>query len=314
MKCNQKSLDTIDKAIERTMSILHALLDIRGGASVSESLAKHGTTYTNYVSFLSSKWMTDETKDTPNDKIHKITLNGAEDLWYALYPSTAKLSDVPSDIEKTMETYIHTRLTNREIKIIRMYHWEHMTLEEIASKMTVTRERVRQVIQKAYRKLRWTAGREYLLCGDAYYRREKLERLEKERDYKRAQLRILRAEIGRLENDLQYLTDRHLELAHQEMTPPEIKIEDMLYADLDLSVRALNSVVRAMFCRTGATSDKITIKDIAEVPFIEFLHFSNLGRKSAVEIMNEVYKETGFKLWENDKNARKFRQAHEFDW
>lgn len=54
-------------------------------------------------------------------------------------------------------------LTNRELLVIKMRFWEDLTLEEVAEKLAITRERVRQIEGKALRRLRARSVRERLV-------------------------------------------------------------------------------------------------------------------------------------------------------
>ena len=54
-------------------------------------------------------------------------------------------------------------LTEREVRVLRLRFWEDLTLEEVAVKLEVTRERVRQIEGKAIRKLRHPSVRNKLI-------------------------------------------------------------------------------------------------------------------------------------------------------
>ena len=62
----------------------------------------------------------------------------------------------PEEVERALST-----LTQREAEVVRLYfgiHVEHsLTLEEIGEKFDLTRERVRQIKEKAIRRLRHTS-------------------------------------------------------------------------------------------------------------------------------------------------------------
>ena len=57
------------------------------------------------------------------------------------------------DIKRLIAEVLDT-LTEREVEVLRWRFWQDLTLEEIAVKLDVTRERVRQIESKAMRKLR----------------------------------------------------------------------------------------------------------------------------------------------------------------
>lgn len=71
---------------------------------------------------------------------------------------TYDLIDIKRLVTESLEL-----LTNRELLVIKMRFWEDMTLEEVAEKLAVTRERVRQIEGKALRRLRERSVRERLV-------------------------------------------------------------------------------------------------------------------------------------------------------
>lgn len=54
-------------------------------------------------------------------------------------------------------------LTDRELKVVSLLHEKEMTLEAIAAQFGLTRERIRQIEHKAYRKVRTAAAKNHYL-------------------------------------------------------------------------------------------------------------------------------------------------------
>lgn len=127
---------------------------------------------------------------------------------------------LPDDAERAVSYVICTALMPRESNALFFYYHEGYTFEQIGRErgFGVTRERVRQIIEKALKKLRKPVWSGYLIYGYEVQEKRKAERETQER---------LR------------------EQAYQQLPFTAKKLED-----LDLSVRSFNSLRRAG-CRTA---------------------------------------------------------------
>ena len=77
--------------------------------------------------------------------------------------------NLPADAEESLE-YVFGMLSERETDILLLRYRDEMTLEEIAMKKDgITRERARQILAKALRKIRHPSRSRILLYGREIY-------------------------------------------------------------------------------------------------------------------------------------------------
>jgi len=70
-------------------------------------------------------------------------------------PENVDLKDYPEDIEKRLISALEYCLKEREIFVMKERYVEGKTLQEIGDSLGLTRERIRQLITKSLRKLRY---------------------------------------------------------------------------------------------------------------------------------------------------------------
>ena len=144
-------------------------------------------------------------------------------------------------------------LSERERVVLRLRYQDGLTMGQTAKMFNVTRERIRQIQEKACRKLRHPGvAKKYILIEP-----EKAEELRKERD------KLLLENIS--------LRDKKTPEAKKEEPPKEIYIEEM-----ELSVRSYNCL-----CRAGVR----TLSQLADMKVSDLMKVRNLGRKSMIEII-----------------------------
>ena len=160
-------------------------------------------------------------------------------------------------------------LTEREQKVIQLRFIDGYTLEAVARQFSVTRERIRQIEQKALRKLRHPSRLEYLRKG--------------------REVKQLQDDILNLQTQLVIQKEIMLKkLANPELI--DVTNEEIIGAktieSLDFSVRTYNCLKRG-----GITK----LHEIYELDVIDLLRIRNLGKKSAREIMSKL-KEIGLEM------------------
>lgn len=186
----------------------------------------------------------------------------------ALYPFNlfADLVD-EKDLEciyslSTINDALGKYLTDRERRVLEMKYRDQLTLEEIGERFNVTRERVRQVLAKAERKIRHP---QVLLAIRVVPLKDYVD-LVKERDELLTKIAILtdhmEAEKGKEAADI----EREINLGKD-------------IAELDLTVRAYNCLRRH-----GVK----TIEDLAEMTIDDLYHVRNLGSKSRTEVIEKL--------------------------
>lgn len=167
-------------------------------------------------------------------------------------------------LEKAIST-----LTEREQQAIHRYFEEGMTLDRVGASWGVGRERARQILAKALRKLRHPARFQFIRYGV-------------EGGDKQSEIRKLDYEIKKKEAQLKYLTEAIVDkIDEYENTTVPLKPEyypiiEMI--DISLSVRSFNCLRRAGCDTVG---DIIKRFEEGNVRCIR-----NFGRKSAQEVID----------------------------
>ena len=183
--------------------------------------------------------------------------------------------DLDSTIEHFIERYDHVcfeYLTERERNILRERYEDQKTLEEIGKAWLVTRERARQLLVKALKKMK--RHQRYFELGEYANLERKaqneyaayIETKKKEWDYESAKAYIA-------EYEREYRESEAYKLAQT-------------IDELDLSVRSYNCLKRA-----GIR----TIEELLERNKEDLMKLRNLGRKSLREIIKKM-EEAGYQI------------------
>ena len=185
--------------------------------------------------------------------------------------------------------YALDTLAEREKIILSRHYQEEQTLEEIGKELGITRERVRQIEAKAFRKLRHPSRFKPIVNGfDANEEWKKLK--QKEEDLNKRE-----EDLTSREDKLQKILDEYkpkFDALHISIDMPLKKIEENVtfsagVEEMDLSVRATNCLWR---------SNINTINDLikaCESENFNLMHIRNLGRKTLREILEKLYEMTG---------------------
>lgn len=158
--------------------------------------------------------------------------------------------------------YVIGQLSEREESIIFDRYLHNMTLDAIAERNGVTRERIRQVLARALRKLKNPVRFRFIEKGISA---------------------TLRSDLN---NDI-LIKNGCDEVAREEC------IMDLKFEDLGLSVRTFNAILRAAYtkdllkCRVMTKSD-ITLGMFIGVTDEQLLHVRNLGHKSLEELITTL--------------------------
>lgn len=195
--------------------------------------------------------------------------NMLEDLFGE--PWTAELNPLQENgLKKALST-----LTDREKNFLFLYYNDELNLEAIGGRFGLTRERVRQIVHKALRKMRHPARARLIKEGydehspekflaarekDIFARIEDLEAKKKYVDELERKLNGRMAELGRDPEQL------------------DIKRTSITLDDMGLSVRSYNCLLRA-----GIR----TLQDILDYPG-DYSRIRNLGKKCLEEIRETV--------------------------
>ena len=180
------------------------------------------------------------------------TKNYPDNLLYDIFGGEWEFP-LPADFDGSLEYVLHS-LTERERRVLDFRYKDGLTFEEIGKRECVTRERIRQIHAKSLRKLRHPGRLNYLKYG-------------------------VSGVIARR-------TESAREAALASLPKPDIKPEDIMLEELELSVRSYNCLKRA-----GMN----TLRDVSEMTFDELCHVRNLGKKSIDEICAMLTK-YGFRI------------------
>ena len=178
-------------------------------------------------------------------------------------------------------------LSLREQKCIYSYYRDEMTLDEIGQAFGVMRERIRQIIAKALRKLRHPSRSQFIkygLQGGTYQRQ--INNLKTDLDHKK---KILEEESE--------LVDKQMKELHKKGEESGVTVvnsfDDPLMDSIDnlgLSVRLYNCLARAN-CRT--------VRDVIDLAKSRKLfRIRNLGKRSLAEILTKLSQEYGVDLFD----------------
>jgi len=189
-----------------------------------------------------------------------------------------------------LEYAIENGLTERERKAIHVYYERGMTLEEAGAEFGVTRERVRQVLAKAVRKLRHPSRRKLIEYGPKMVAEE--SEYQKKRDELDRKSAVLEEDEAILSERLRRYSEARLLLQANGLWYPAEKAEDsqlpitlMPVEAMDLSVRSYNCLRRVGYYTLGRVMEAAKTGELRKV--------RNLGRRSLEEILNKVKAITG---------------------
>ena len=175
--------------------------------------------------------------------------------------------------------YALSLLPTRDREIIYYRYREHLTLEEIGRKYSVTRERINQLLKKSLRTLRSREFCRLIISGqDTVNDHKRLtNELEEEREKLKEAIQSVRAIKQKVEEDQSLPTE------------PEFTAS-LTLDDIELSFCARRCLNRAGYH---------TVRDMEGMTEDNLMRIRNLGRKCAIEIM-ECLEEYGVHILRSD--------------
>ena len=159
----------------------------------------------------------------------------------------------------------------RESTVVQMAYQEQLTLDQIAQEFDVTRERIRQILAKALRRIKFRS--KYLELGNLAYPETKVKE-----DYK--------LYIAQMQNQWTYESAVEYINNHKPEKYTPSYPEDIL--ELDFSVRTYNCLKRSRIN---------TVEELLQKSEEDLMKVRNLGRKSLKEIRLKL-EELGY-IYEN---------------
>lgn len=186
---------------------------------------------------------------------------------FAVYGDEWNDFSIPEDAEESYR-YVASQLTEREQKVIELYYFDDMTLEEAGKVFSVTRDRIRQILSKAVRKLRHPSRSNILSVGINEWNRQQEAIKEQARIEKETMEQAFREKL-----------DKKIE---------EIKnCDDLASSFLGTDIRELELSVRSYNCLKRASYH--TIRNILKADLDDLMRIRNLGRKSMGEVLKNTY-------------------------
>ena len=177
-------------------------------------------------------------------------------------------------------------LTSRELTCILLYFEEGKTYDEIGKNFSITRERARQILAKALRKLRHPSRTSLIIHGAKGVEIRSLKDLERDIEERKQRITNEIAEVQILKEQLDSEMDifKQVEIISNSkkqstLTTTERLLSDKV-VDLDLSIRSFNCLLRAN-CET--VYDVLALMEDGKI-----FRIRNLGRKSIQEIQDRI--------------------------
>ena len=180
-------------------------------------------------------------------------------------------------------------LTERERNFLRLYYSDDVNFKEIGGRFNLTRERVRQIINRGMQKLRHPTASRMIKDGyDEGNRDRYLAAKEHELETRKQALDGIKKQLDHYEEMLkQRLSDLGGDPDNFRLKYVETSLED-----LQLSARSYNCLRHA---------GMRTLQDILDYRG-DFFRIRNLGRKSIEEIRDVVYEMTGINICNGKEN------------
>lgn len=215
-----------------------------------------------------------------------ISMPGKEQQW-----ETVVNDDQMDGLKEAMKS-----LTEREYSCVFLYYKDGKTFDHIGSEFGITRERARQIIVKAIRKLRHPSRLNIIRYGtelveksyELHKRRVELEKEQAELDAWEQQLDLAKrkADLEAQQRELEVMQSEHATECASAFVPQSILNTPV--ETLDLSARCYNCLYKRAGCKTLADVIKI-------VRTGEILDIRNFGQKCLNEVLDKTEEMTGIR-------------------
>ena len=186
-----------------------------------------------------------------------------EELW-PLNLLKELFAEIPLYNPNALVETIQTSLTERESDVIFKYYRDGMSYDEIAKKYDRTRERIRQIHNKALRKLKHKSRYEKYILYDYDHVNSLQNRIE---------------ELASYVLELEQIVDKVPETVKNNIVKANETI-DMLP---DLYVRSYNQLTR--YARSHYHQDHLYICQLTEMTLEEVMEIRNIGKESVKNIL-----------------------------
>lgn len=205
-------------------------------------------------------------------------------------------TDLLTPMQQEGLDYALGTLTDRERDMILLYYESGLPFNKIGEQCNLTTERVRQIIHKAIRKLRYPTRSKPIKLGYDRAAHEpeiedwtaRLNALQRQLEQREADLKAKEAFI---EERSQRVARQAQELGVETILDPVVRYANTSIEELQLSVRAFNVLHKA---RINTVAD--VIKNAARLSDLR-----NMGRGTLQEVVQKVFDFTGVNLEASSK-------------
>lgn len=278
----------LDRLIGKVIDYEGALKHMQNGMPISEACRKFNVDYEEMRRFLGTEHLDFSYSSISRAKIadSKCECLGYERLYMALLGHPCKnLSDIPYDVDKGFMQAFKT-LTPREVQIIKEYYLGCMTQEQVAAHHNLTKERIRQILAKAERKLRQPQRKRMWKDGwEVYKKLEEMRKAnsqitysEKVEEFESHVRDVVEQKDKEKMLEIYYDLKRLVESSDYEEARLKRDNNNVPIIEMELSVRSYNCLKH---------SGINYIKDLEGMKLSKLLKIRNLGRKSLEEILDK---------------------------
>lgn len=264
------------KAMTKKLEIVQQVItDTMAGSSMMESIRQHHLSMHQFRRVLETlECLRTDNNIEPSAPMRLDTdfmCTPIETLYgdiFGIHDSAWEEFIIPDDAAEAYDYLAPKVLKEREQRMISLYYFDEMTLEQVGKIYNLSRDRVRQLILKGIRKLRHPQHAKVLSMG-----------LKEYQEHEAIMKQNAELEKQRLQEAFQKELDEKVEKAKDGTYIPD-KILNMDIADLELSVRSYNCMRRAMYD---------TVKDVLRANLDDLMRVRNLGKKSMIDVLKQVY-------------------------
>lgn len=292
----QGMLEQKIKDLEEVLSVLYLLRDaeenersekaVLTALGVDYSKFRYLVYYTDWGAHRNCQDKVSETVANLSDVMP--TTCWEEDLWCDIFGVTAhttNLASCPDDVQETIHTAIES-LTEREQTVVKAAYCDDLELSEVGKLIGVGKERARQILSHAMRKLRHPRRLRYICLGQGQYVSTKKVQESLQEDF---ELSLKTYMLEDITLDMRQVFERKFKIAKEavlngnfrpyiakKLTPAAMLVT---IDELDLSIRAYNCLKRAAINTVG---------DICNMTPSQLKKVRNLGKKCYDEVLEKL--------------------------
>ena len=294
----QGMLEQKIKDLEDVLSVLYLLRDAEEHElSEKAVLSALGVDYNKfrYLVYYTDWGSRRECQDKATGTVKSLyevmpTTCWEEDLWCDVLGVTAhttNLASCPDDVQTTIRIAIES-LTEREQVVVTAVYRDGLELTAAGEKIGVGKERARQIMMHAIRKLRNPRRLHYICIGNGQYVSAKQVQADLQADFEVALRTYMLEDIS---YDTHRLFERKFKIAKEAVLngnyhPHALESKKGTLGAMLITIEELDLSVRAYNCLKRAAIN--TVADICDMTPSQLQKVRNLGRKCYDEILEKL--------------------------